>query len=93
MADDHDRYKRIARRESALFLGLLFFGLALLPIGIYVVGQQVFGSYGGHGYADFFGELTRKLLDFDVYAWFLVLSPYLFWQTLRLMRAGWRAAA
>ena len=78
-------------KELALFFGLLFVGLVLLPIGIYQVGQSVFGDYGGSGYADFFGTLSRKVRSGDIVACFLVLSPYLGWQTLRLLHFGWRA--
>ncbi|MBT8098620.1 MAG: hypothetical protein KJO82_02660 [Gammaproteobacteria bacterium] len=79
-----------AIRELAVFLGLLFFGLVILPVGIYLVGQKVFGSYAGYGYADFFGDISGKIRRGDIFTWFLVLSPYLIWQTLRLTRAGWR---
>jgi len=82
--------RQIARREIALLLGLLFVGLVLIPIGIYLVGQQVFGEYGGHGYGDFFGTLSGKIRDRDAVAWFLVLSPYLTWQLVRLIALGWR---
>lgn len=93
MAEQRNPFNQTAVRESALFLGLLLCGLLLLPVAIYAVGQQLFGNYGGYGYADFFGELTRKLRHADFYAWFLVLSPYLVWQILRVVRAGWRALA
>jgi hypothetical protein len=61
-----------------------------MPIVIYQVGQTVFGTYGGVGFADFFGTLNVKIRDGDSVAWFLVLSPYLGWQCLRLMAFGWR---
>lgn len=70
--------------------GLLFFGLVLMPIGIFVIGQEIFGAYGGHGYGDFFGTLSAKLRSGDLVAWFLVSSPYLAWQVLRLMAFAWR---
>ena len=53
--------KRTARREAVLLLGLLFIGLILMPFGIYLVGREIFGDYGGHGYDDFFGTLTAKI--------------------------------
>lgn len=71
---------------------LLFFGLVLLPIAIWFVGKTVFGTYGGAGYADFFGTLSGKIRNGDLVAWFLVLSPYLVWQCVRLMVFGWRTA-
>ena len=83
----------MALREAALFLGLLFFGLVLMPIGIYAIGQAVFGDYGGYGYADFFSTLSARIRGGEMVAWFLVLAPYLALQTLRLTIRGWRAAS
>lgn len=85
--------KQIAQKEAALFFGLLFCGFVLMPVGIYLVGQEVFGDYGGYGYADFFGTLSAKIRNGETVAWFLVLSPYLAWQTLRLTIFGWRSAS
>jgi hypothetical protein len=79
-------------REAALLLGLVFAGLVLLPIAIYVVGNQVFGDYGEQGFGGFFRELGGKIRGGDAVAWFLVLSPYLVWQILRLTALGWRLA-
>ena len=81
------------KKEAALFAGLLFFGLVILPIAIWFVGQAVFGTYGGMGYGDFFGSLSGRIRDGDLVAWFLVLSPWLVWQIARLMAFGWRSAA
>lgn len=77
-------------RELALFLGLLFLGFAIVPIVIYLVGQQLFGEFGGLGYADFFGALSGKVRRGEPDAWFCILAPYLIWQTLRLTILGWR---
>lgn len=82
--------KKTASRETALFLGLLFFGFVVMPIAIFMVGQKIFGAYGGHGYGDFFGNLSVKIRNGDLLAWFLVLAPYLAWQTLRLTLFSWR---
>ena len=79
------------KKEGALFAILLFVGFVLLPIAIWFVGKAVFGAYGGTGYADFFGNLSGKIRGGDLVAWFLVLSPYLVWQCLRLMAFGWRS--
>ena len=81
------------KKEAALFCGLLFLGLVVLPFAIWFVGQAVFGAYGGAGYGDFFGTLSGKIRNGDLVAWFLVLSPWLVWQIARLMVFGWRAAA
>ena len=85
--------KHTARREFSLFIGLLFFGLVLMPVAIYALGQRVFGDYGGNGYAAFFGTLSGKIRSGDPVAWFLILSPYLAVQTLRLAAFGWRLTA
>ncbi len=90
MARNDNSIKKIARREAAVLLGLLFVGLVLMPFGIYLVGQEVFGEYGGHGYGDFFGALSGKIRNRDADAWFLVLSPYLAWQFVRLAALAWR---
>jgi hypothetical protein len=77
-------------KEAALFTGLLFVGLVLMPIGIYWVGQNVFGEYGGQGYSAFFGTLSTKIRGREFVSWFFVLSPYLAWQLLRLTNFAWR---
>ena len=73
-----------------MFAILLFVGIVLLPLAIWFVGKAVFGTYGGAGYADFFGTLSGKIRGGDLVAWFLVLSPYVVWQCLRMMVLGWR---
>ena len=86
---DSNLKQRLAR-ESGLFFGLVFFGVVVLPLAIYLVGQMVFGEYGGPGYGDFFGTLAAKLRRGESVAWFLVLSPYLTWQVVRLGLRAWR---
>lgn len=85
--------RKTVTREAALFFGLLFFGFVLMPIGIYLIGREFFGEYGGYGYGDFFGTLSAKIRAGEFVAWFLVLSPYLALQTLRLTRLCWRIAS
>jgi hypothetical protein len=85
--------KQTARKELALFVGFLFFGFVLMPAALYLIGQDVFGEYGGRGYGDFFGTLSAKIRGGEKVAWFFVLSPYLAWQILRLTRYGWRLAS
>ncbi len=82
--------RHLATKEIALLTGLLFLGLVIMPILIYFVGQSVFGTYGGVGYGDFFGTLSDKVRNGDIVVWFLILSPYLGWQCLRLMMFAWR---
>ena len=85
--------KRTSIREAILLGSCLLFGLLLLPVAVFFVGQTVFGAYGGDGYGEFFTTLMGKILAFDLSAWFLVLSPYLALQTLRLALFGWRKTA
>lgn len=84
--------RQIATKEIALLSGFLFLGLAILPILIYTVGQAIFGAYAGFGYGDFFGTLSQKVRSGDSVAWFLIISPYLSWQCLRLIAFAWRLA-
>ena len=87
-----DTLKRIARKELALFVGLLFFGFVIVPIALYVVGERVLGDYGGPGYGYFFGTLSAKVRAGEPATWFFILSPYLVWQTLRLTAYAFRLA-
>jgi len=82
--------RQIATKELALLVGFLFLGLVLLPTLIFHVGQLVFGAYSGVGYTDFYGTLSEKVRLGDPVAWFLILSPYLGWQCLRLTVAAWK---
>lgn len=93
MAVEHSPMQRKLIREAVIFLSLLLFGVLLLPVAVYVVGQSVFGAYAGDGYGEFFAALAGKLVAFEWVAWFLILSPYLAIQTLRITAFGWRASA
>ena len=92
MSEHKTSIRRVITREAALLLGFLFLGLVLLPVAIYLVGQAIFGEYGGGGFAHFYSALSSRIRGGDTAAWFLVLSPYLGWQTLRLVALGWRFA-
>lgn len=84
--------RQLVTKEIAFLAGFLFVGLVVMPLIIYQVGQAVFGAYGGVGYGDFFGTLSAKVRGGDGVAWFLIMSPYIGWQCLRLMFLGWRLA-
>ncbi len=84
--------KKTATKESALILCLLFFGLLILPLAIYMVGKSVFGDYGGSGFSAFYGTLHSAIRDGEPVVPFLVLSPYLVWQLTRLTVWGFRHA-
>lgn len=81
---DSSALKNRLLKETALLAVLGFIGLAVLPLCVYLVGQAVFGEYGNGGFSGFFGELHRKLRGGEPSAWFLLFSPYLLWQLLRL---------
>jgi hypothetical protein len=83
----------ILKKELALLAVLLFFGIAILPIAVWFVGDVVFGTYQGNGRAGFFGDLGNKLRSGDPAAWFLVVSPWLGVQIVRLAALGWRRTA
>ena len=93
MSEATSRLPKILKKEATLLVTLLFFGLAILPILIWFVGKSVFGAYGGSGYVEFFGTLSGKIRAGDPVAWFLVLSPWLALQLIRLAIVGWRLAA
>ena len=80
-------------REFILFLWLFAVGLLILPLAIYLVGRFVFGEYGGTGFTDFYASLHGGLWSGEVAVWFLILSPYLVWQSLRLTVRAFRAGS
>ena len=84
MPDQRPGIRRRLQREAILFSALFFGGLLLLPLAIYVVGKAVFGDYGGGDFFDFFVALHARLWQGDLTALFLMLSPYLLLQLLRL---------
>lgn len=80
-------------RNEAILAGLLLaFGLFILPVAIYFVGQQIIGEYEGNGAVGLVLALWSALVRADGVAWILVLSPYLVIQLLRLTWKIWRRA-
>ena len=57
--------KKTAIRELATFLGLMFCGLLILPLAIYMVGNSVFGEYGGTGFFAFYSTLHSAIRDVE----------------------------
>lgn len=92
MSDSPRNFRRTLISETWLFLALLLFGILILPIAVYFVGQLVFGEYGGTGFSDFYGRLHYELRSGSAVSWYLVLSPYLGWQLFRLTLFGFRQA-
>ena len=81
------------RREFFTLVLLLFVGVLLLPTAVYLVGQQVFGDYGGHGFGGFFRHLHGEARAGNPVVLFLLLSPYLLWQAFRLTIFAFRRRA
>ncbi len=74
------------RFELLLALGLLLFGLVVLPALIYLVGTVLLGSYGGGGrLGSFYGDLIRDLARGSGRAWILLVGPLLLVQLGRLI--------
>jgi hypothetical protein len=75
-----------ARRfEIRLAVGLIAFGLLVLPAVIYFTGSLLLGTYGGGGhlgsfYGDYFRDLARA-----PQTWALALGPYVLVQLARLV--------
>jgi len=84
MSGNLERQKKTVARELALFLVLFLAGLVALPIAIFLTGQSLFGEYGGAGFSDFYQRLHGELRSGEPVVWFLMLSPYIAWQLLRL---------
>ena len=84
MSVENKQIKQKIINELALALSLMFAGLVLLPLAIYLTGQSVFGEYGGAGFSDFYRHLSGEVRGGRSVVWFLVLSPYLIVILLRL---------
>lgn len=93
MSEKSEPQKRTVVRELALFLVLFFAGLVILPILVYLVGRSLFGEYSGFGFSDFYQSLHADLRAGEPVVWFLMLSPYVAWQLLRLTAYGFRRVA
>lgn len=82
------------KKELLIFGILLLAGLIVLPIGIYVVGQNVIGEYSPDaGFSGLVMAIWGDLATFSLGAWLLVLSP---WGVISLLRATlhfWRSPA
>jgi hypothetical protein len=92
MSTKNPNTTKTIRRELILLLILLPAGLLLLPAAVYIVGSAIFGAFGGSGFGGFFGMLMEELQNGEPAVWFLILSPYIVWQLLRLTFGAVRAA-
>lgn len=93
MSDMNPPAARALLAEIALLLVLLFVGLALLPLLIYMIGSSLFGSYGVAGFSGFYATIHSEMRNGEAAVWLLVLSPYLVWQIFRLTSRGFRWAS
>jgi hypothetical protein len=70
---------------------MLAFGLLVLPMAIYVVGQRLIGGYApGLGPLALAETIWIDFLSLRLPAWILVLSPYLTVQLVRGVRRVWQ---
>ena len=81
------------KKELFLALVLLIIGLVLLPIGVYWVGGNLAGDYQGDGLWGLFKHIALDLSRGGLFAWALVLSPYLVVQLVRLAVAVFRSGS
>lgn len=78
------------KRELTIASALLACGLFLIPVGVYVVGQRLFGNYSpGSGVLTLAEKIWGDFLTLRAAAWMLVLSPYFTVQLLRVTRRLW----
>ena len=75
---------RIIRQEAILLLIMALIGVLFLPTAIYIVGAEVFGSYAGAGFGEFYREIHSALRTGQPVIVFLLFSPYIIWQLVRL---------
>lgn len=80
------------RRELLLFACLAGFGLLVLPALVYAVGVFLLGEYRpGATVGSFYADLYAELFAPALWAWLLVLGPWLGIQWLRLLWLPFRA--
>jgi hypothetical protein len=77
------------KRELTIASALLVGGLLVIPVGVYFVGQSLFGEYSGGGVLTLAEKIWRDLLTLRPATWILVASPYLTVQLLRAIRRLW----
>lgn len=86
-ANDSPKAARVRVKKELIFAALgLAFGFLLLPWLVYLVGQSLFGGYGGglHKLGSFYGDLFRDLAAANPDSWGLVLGPFIALSLLRL---------
>ena len=77
------------KRELTIASALLAGGLFVIPIGVYLVGDRLFGEYGDGDVLMLAEKIWGDFLTLRPAAWILVLGPYLTVQLLRVIRRVW----
>jgi hypothetical protein len=86
MAGPGDAIMHWLRREAILLGAFGGFGLLVLPALVYLVGQRLLGEYRPEAsMATFYADLYSHLAGFSIWAWLLVLGPWLAVAFLRLL--------
>lgn len=72
------------KRELIVAGVLIAIGLLVLPVAVYLVGQEVVGDYESDaGLIGLLGQIWSDFVSLEPGAWLLVLSPYAIVQLLR----------
>jgi hypothetical protein len=79
------------KRELTIAAAALGFGLFVLPVLIYFVGQQLIGEYSAEsGVLALYEHIWTDFLSLRATAWILVLGAYVIVQLIRCVRRVWR---
>ena len=79
------------KRELTIAAAMLAFGLFILPLAIYIVGQRLIGEYDADaGVGALFEHIWIDFLSLRATAWVLILGPYVTVQLIRGVRRVWR---
>jgi hypothetical protein len=81
------RQQRGLRREGSTLLLCFVIGALLIPIGIYVVGHALLGSYSDGGMFRYLGDFWQQLFKLSPAFWLVALGPYLAVWFARLVRS------
>jgi len=79
------------REKSRTRLALALFCLVYVPLGVFLFGLLMAGTYAGdYGFFGLTGRIYADLFKLELTAWFLVLSPalvYLVWRSVAWLQA------
>jgi hypothetical protein len=78
------------KRELTIAAVALGFGLFILPVLIYFVGQRLIGEYGEAGLLGLYEHIWTDFLSLRATGWILVLGAYVIVQLIRCVRRVWR---